>query len=118
MAKARCVPGIAKWSVYAGGTSCPMGAHGYGYYGAAVGNYAVEPNCPQGRLRGYTARFENVMGRAKRSGLHQWLHADGSPGYVRGGTFRSPAAAAAAADKHCRLVEGGLAGAKRRRSRR
>lgn len=107
MAK-RCLPGVAKWSMFAGGTSCPDRAHGYSYHGSSNGNYAIEPSCPRGRLVGYRARFENVKGRSRFSGLHHDI----------GGVFRSAAAAAAAANNHCEQVNAGLAGSRRRRRRR
>ena len=108
MAK-KCLPSLATWSTFGPGTSCPdyvrgRRINGFGYYGSANGNYAIEPSCPRGRVAGYTARFENVKGRSKFLGLHQNI-----------GKFRSARAAAAAANKHCELVDQGLAGARKRR---
>jgi len=115
MAK-RCLPGVTKWDMYGPGTSCSDRVHNYGYTGAK-GNYAIDcSSYPNGRHRGYRARFENVKGLAKRSGLHQGLHKDGSTSDF-GELFRSPTAAAAAANKHCELMNQGLAGAHKRRRR-
>ena|SRR3990167_1565121 len=120
MAKAkRCIPGLAKWDTYGGGTSCPDRVRNYGYHKGEKGNYAIDALCPRGRLTGYRARFENVKGLAKRSGLHQMLSSDGWPDSdFSTTTFRSPAQAANAANKHCLLMNQGLAGARRRRRRR
>jgi cation transport regulator ChaC len=115
MAK-RCVPGIAKWDMYAGGTSCPSNVHNYGIT-MPKGNYKV--SClawPNGRMRGYLATFENVKGLARRPGLHQRLYKDGSSG-DQGDFFRSPASGAAAAEKHCERMNAGLDGSRRRRRR-
>ena len=114
MAK-RCLPGIAKWDMYAGGTFCPSDVHNYGIT-APKGNYKVScTTWPNGRMHGYIARFENVEGLAKHGGLHQQLGPNGNPDY--GQIFRSPARAAAAANKHCELMNQGLAGSRRRRRR-
>lgn len=124
MAKKRCLPSITTWSAFGPGTSCPdyvrgRRINGFSYHGSSNGNYAVEPSCPHGRVKGYVARFENVKGRSKFSGLHQIINHDGMPGSY--GTlsrlFRSAAAAGAAANKHCELINQGLAGARRRRKR-
>jgi len=109
MAK-RCVPPIGDWSTYAAGTGCPDGAHGYSAH-PSVGNYKINPRCPSsvGRRQqsGYRLIFENVRGRSKHGGLNQDI-----------GVFRRASSAAVAANKHCLLVESGLAGASRRRRRR
>lgn len=123
MAKKRCLPSLAKWSTFGPGTACPdyvrgRRINGFSYHGSKFGNYAVEPSCPTGRVQGYYARFENVKGTAKLPGLHQMIGPDGQPGYAgarRSVLFRSAAQAATAANKHCTLVDQGLAGVRRRR---
>lgn len=116
MAK-RCLPGITKWDMYAGGTFCPDRVHNYGIT-APKGNYKVSCTTnSRGRMQGYQTTFENVKGLAKTSGLHSWLDAEGVPRGMPNHYFRSPAAAAAAANKHCELMNQGLAGSRRRRRR-
>ncbi len=123
MAKKRCLPSLATWSTFGPGTSCPdyvrgRRINGFSYHGSPNGNYAVEPWCPHGRVAGYTARFENVKSRSKYGGLHQGIDRDGTPTSSFGQKFRSAAAAATGANKHCELVNQGLAGARRKRRRR
>lgn len=87
------VPGIAKWNMYAGGTSAAPGKHSYDLY-IAPGNlaggqrqYSISPISNQyGRHRGYQL---SVAGSPESSGLHKQL-----------GMFRSPSAAAAEARRH------------------
>ena len=43
MAKAqRCIPGLAKWDTYGGGTSCPDRVRNYGYHKGEKGKYAID----------------------------------------------------------------------------
>lgn len=116
MATKRCLPGVTKWDLYGGGTFCEARVHNYGIT-TSKGNYAIDcTSWPNGRHRGYLARFENVKGLAKHTGLHQGLRKDGSTSDF-GDRFHSPAAAAAAANKHCELMNQGLAGSRKRKKR-
>ena len=87
----RAVPGVAKWSMSAGGTSAAKGKYGYTFT-VPEGAYHILPFTTKfGRHAGYLLKFSATGGRPR--GSHGGLWHDL-------GTHRSPAAAASAAAKH------------------
>jgi len=86
---ARRVPGLAKWSMHAGGTGAGPGKHGFTFH-ASFGTYHVSPYSTRyGRHAGYLLDFTNELGKVDQAGL-----------WFRIGTFRSPQAAVKAAGEH------------------
>jgi hypothetical protein len=86
---ARRIPGLASWSMHAGGTGAAPGKHGFTYR-ASFGTYHISPcSTPYGRHAGYLLDFTNELGKVDQAGL--WL---------RIGSFRSPQAAVKAAGEH------------------
>lgn len=87
----RDVPGVAKWSMTAGGTGAAKGKHGYTFT-VPQGTYHIWPFTTKlGRHAGYSLRFSATGGRPR--GSHGGLWHDL-------GTHRSPQSAASAAGKH------------------
>src|SRR5574342_2698 len=86
--RARAVPGISKWHMYAGGTGAASGKRGYSLF-LSVGRYMVQPfTRHHGRHAGYVVYFINEKG-ATTGGLWQEL-----------GIARSPEAGASTARAH------------------
>lgn len=86
---ARHIPGLAAWSMHAGGTGAAPGKHGYTFT-ASFGTYHIDPySTPHGRHRGYLLAFTNERGKVEQPGLWWEL-----------GSFRSPQAAGKAAREH------------------
>ena len=86
----RAVPGVAKWSMTAGGTGAARDKHGYTFT-VPQGTYHIWPHTKNGRHAGYVLRFAATHGRPifGHSGLWHEL-----------GNHRSPQSAASAAAKH------------------
>jgi hypothetical protein len=85
----RHLPGLAAWSMHAGGTCAAPGKHGYSFR-TSFGTYHIDPySSPQGRHRGYLLAFSNDLGKVEQPGLWRQL-----------GSFRSPQAAVKAARDH------------------
>lgn len=92
------LPGIAKWSTYAGGTAAAYGKRGYSYkHGGTGKTYNIQPvSTVYGRHKGY----QLTVWPADK-GLHGWIGPDGKDdSNGQGGLHRSPQAAASAANKH------------------
>lgn len=88
----RVVPGVAKWSMTAGGSGAAEGKHGYTLT-VPEGTYRISPFTTKfGRHAGYTLRF-SAEGGGRPRGSHGGLWHDL-------GTHRSPQSAASAAAKH------------------
>jgi hypothetical protein len=88
---ARHVPGLARWSMHAGGTGAAPGKHGF-TFSASFGTYHIDPYSSRyGRHRGYLLAFSNELGKVDQPGL--WCEI---------GTFHSPQAAVKAAREHAR----------------
>lgn len=86
---ARRIPGLALWSMHAGGTGAAPEKHGFTYR-ASFGTYHISPYSTRyGRHAGYLLDFTNELGKIDQPGL--WL---------RLGSFRSPQAAVKAAGEH------------------
>ena len=95
----RCVPGLAKWTTFAGGNR---------EYRTLDGNrYQIDAS-GEGRYRTYYLRFVHEQAHtpasreyARRAPLHSWIGQNGQAiGHPRQ-FFHSPQAAVAAANKHC-----------------
>jgi hypothetical protein len=86
------IPGIGKWSMYAGGTGAAEGKHSYDFKAGIKGEYHIFPfTTKYGRHAGYLLKYAVTGGqpRGSHSGLWHDL-----------GKFRSPASAAKAAREH------------------
>jgi hypothetical protein len=87
--RVRCIPGLAGWSMHAGGTCAAPGKHGYTFR-ASFGTYHIDPySTIHGRHRGYLLNFTNELGKVDQPGLWREI-----------GSFRSPQAAVQAAREH------------------
>jgi hypothetical protein len=85
----RTIPGLAAWSMYAGGTAAAPGKHGYSLR-TSFGTYHIDPySTREGRHRGYLLAFTNELGKVEQPGLWRQI-----------GSFRSPQAAVKAAREH------------------
>ena len=105
--KARCLPGITKWNTYGGRARRSYDLE------TPVGKYSVSSVTDRrGRPSGYIATVADVRGTliasSRQGGLHAWIRPDGTTANfpVRESTYRSPAAAAKAAEAHCRIAGG------------
>ena len=88
----RAVPGVAKWSMTAGGTGAARDKHGYTFT-VPEGTYRIWPFTTKfGRHAGYALKF-SAEGGGRPRGSHGGLWHDL-------GTHRSPQSAASAAAKH------------------
>ena len=88
----RAIPGVAKWSMTAGGTGAAEGKHGYTFT-VPEGTYRIWPFTTKfGRHAGYALKF-SAEGGGRPRGSHGGL-------WHELGTHRSPAAAASAAATH------------------
>lgn len=86
---ARHIPGLAKWSMHAGGTGAAPGKHGF-TFPASFGTYHLDPHSTaRGRHLGYLLAFSNELGKVEQPGLWREL-----------GSFRSPQTAIKAARQH------------------
>lgn len=87
----RAVPGVTKWSMYAGGTSAAKGKYGY-TFAVPQGEYHISPFTTKfGRHAGYSLKFAATGERPRGSGGGLWHDL---------GNHRSPQSAASAAAKH------------------
>lgn len=91
--EAEAVPGVAKWSMHAGGTSAAADKHGY-THNTAHGTYHIDPvSHSNGRHKGYSLKFTNNGPKQSSKLPHHGLWHDV-------GMHGSPGAAAKAARAH------------------